>query len=289
MYPKALVMLALDPRDHTVVEALVASAARMGVRDVRVAHVHARDPFPAALAPPLAPTDRPELLDRAVEELRQRLPGCSVVGVHAVGRPDEELAHIIEAEDIDLLVIGRSRAEGGKDGWGPRGRKLLHAITCSALVVPEGARLDLADVVVGFDFSHCSAEALSIATHIADRVEAVYQYDLAAAGTGALTAEEFQIQLSGNALNHFEGTVLPQLGPVPRPELVVIPGADPAGVLVSVAGERPIVMGSRGLTRLALMLLGSTAETVAGMAEGPVLIARKKGETTGLLEGLIHR
>jgi nucleotide-binding universal stress UspA family protein len=48
-------------------------------------------------------------------------------------------------------------------------------------------------------------------------------------------------------------------------------------------------MGSRGLTPLAAMLLGSSADRVAGRSPGPVLIVRKKGNHMGLLAGLFHR
>ena len=48
-------------------------------------------------------------------------------------------------------------------------------------------------------------------------------------------------------------------------------------------------LSSRGLSRIATVLLGSTAERVAGLCDGPLLVVRRKGEVIGLLEGLFHR
>ena len=48
-------------------------------------------------------------------------------------------------------------------------------------------------------------------------------------------------------------------------------------------------MGSRGLTPLAALLLGSSADRVAGRSKGPVLIVRRKGSVLGLVERLFHK
>ena len=43
------------------------------------------------------------------------------------------------------------------------------------------------------------------------------------------------------------------------------------------------------MTPLAALLLGSSADRVAGRALGPVLIVRRKGSVLGLLERLVHK
>ena len=57
-------------------------------------------------------------------------------------------------------------------------------------------------------------------------------------------------------------------------------------VLLSRAGDYLLVVGSRGLSRIATVLLGSTAVQPAGLADGPVLVIRRKGEVPGLAEGI---
>jgi nucleotide-binding universal stress UspA family protein len=48
-----------------------------------------------------------------------------------------------------------------------------------------------------------------------------------------------------------------------------------------------IVVGSRGLSRSAAAILGSTAERVLTCSPLPVLIVKRKGETVHLLDALL--
>jgi nucleotide-binding universal stress UspA family protein len=83
--------------------------------------------------------------------------------------------------------------------------------------------------------------------------------------------------------------VLPEVGAARAPTLTIVAGTEPSRTLAAHAAGRLLVVGSRGLSRLAALLLGSTAEGLAGRSEGPVLIIRAKGEALGVLEGLFHR
>lgn len=290
MFPTILVMLAFDDRDQDVLDAAANIAARVGLARLLLAHVYKQDPFPAWMESEEVRTpDRPAALDAATQAMKARLPGVDVIGIHAVGSPPEELQQIVATEDVDLLIIGRAVPLGPDSGWGPSGRELLRSVTCSALVVPRNSVVHLRHAVVGLDFSHNSTEALKIAARIADHAEAVYQYADDAAATGARTSEEFGQNLRSNATIHFEEDVLPTLGDVPRPTFRVVEGDKASNLLIDHAADKLLVVGSRGMTRLATLLLGSTAERVAGRAKGPVLIVRDKGEQLGLLEGLFHR
>ncbi|MEC7947879.1 MAG: universal stress protein [Myxococcota bacterium] len=290
MYPTILVMLAFDERDQDVLDAAASIAPAVGLQRVLLAHVHRQDPFPDWMssaevhspAPPAA-------LDEATAALRARLPGIDVVGIHAVGSPPEQLQRIVAQEDVDLLVIGRNAAVDNDSGWGPSGRELLRAVTCSALVVPRDAEVDLATAVVGLDFSHGSTSALRAAAQIAARTDAVYQYDLRAVAVGTQTEAAFAERIEAAARAHFEEDVLPALGDVRRPTFSIIQAEKASSTLIDRAADKLLVVGSRGMTRLATLLLGSTAEVTAGRARGPVLIVRTKGEQLGLLAGLVHR
>ena len=290
MYPTILVMLAFDDRDQDVLSAAANIAERVGLRRLLLAHVYKRDPFPAWMeSSEVGAPERPVALDAAASAMTARLPHVDVVGIHAVGSPPEELQKIVSQEDVDLLIIGRNTAVADDPGWGPSGKELLRSVTCSALVVPRGAEVHLRHAVVGLDFSHNSTDALKIATRVAAHTEAIYQYDLSAVAVGAQTADEFAEHLRANALAHFEEDVVPALGDVDRPAFTVVQAEKASSLLIDHAADKLLVVGSRGMTRLATLLLGSTAERVAGRCKGPVLIVRNKGEQLGLLEGLIHR
>ena len=289
MFPTLLVMLALDDRDATVLDAVVAGAGPLGARRVIVAHVFARDTAPAFLGGAGADPARPAALDAALESLRARLPSLEVTGLHAAGNPAEELGRIATAEDVDLLILGRQPAEDGETAWGPHGRSLLRSIACSALIVPRGAALLFDEAVVGLDFSHNSTAALRAAAALCGAVNALYQYDPRVVDASRQTTTEFEAELATNARRHFEEDVLPAVGAARPPSLTIVPGTEPSRTLAAHAGGRLLVVGSRGLSRLAALLLGSTAEGLAGRSEGPVLIVRAKGEALGVLEGLFHR
>ena len=291
-FPTAVVMLALDDRDPWVVDAVVAAHQRLGLRQVLVVHVVAEDDRPLELSAGLsaAPVLRPLGFDAAVEQLVGRLgPVAQVRAELRVGTAPDVLSALIQAHDVDLLVMGRDAAVDGGVGWGPAGRDLLRAARCSVLVVPQGARWEGLRAVTGLDFSSCSSMALQVAVHLADAVEAVTQYAPDGGHDGAPTADDFADHLTENARRHFEDVVLPELVGGVRPTLAVRAGDSAADLLLAHAGDDLLVVGSRGLSALATVLLGSTAETLAGRAAGPVLVVRRKGEVLGVVEGLFHR
>jgi nucleotide-binding universal stress UspA family protein len=290
-YPSALVMLALDERDPAVIDAVIAGAARLGVRRLTVAHVSARAALPPSLLAGihLADPAPPPALEAAADRLRAALPGVPVDAVHHTGSPADALATLVDELQIDLFVMGRRPCQGDAPAWGPNGRKLLQIVSCSVLVVPAGAQLDGGRAVAGLDFSRHAADALRAACRVADEVDAVCQYDPEVTGTGALTEAEFVDALRANAAAHFEEDVRPLLPAGAAPRLRVEPGPTASEVLVRVAGDDLLVIGSRGLSRIAALVLGSTAEALAGRARGPVLIVREKGTVIGLLEGLARR
>ncbi len=291
LFPVVLVMLALDEHDPSVLTAVANGAKRLGAQTIVLSHVSPLDPLAGALGmgSDFDASDCPSELTAAKDRLAASLPDCTFVLEHARGAVDAELEDIVARHNADLLVIGRLNHSGSPTGWGPSGRKLLRSVDCSVLVVPEGAHLDFQHVVVGLDFSSHSAFALALACELSDRTTAVVQYDLRVAGHGSLTDVEFATELKKNAREHFENTVRPQLPASANPDLEIHPGDRASDVLLERSGEEVLVVGSRGLSKLATVLLGSTAERLAGKAAGPVLIVRKKGEVMSLLEGLFHR
>lgn len=296
LFGTVLVMLGLDHRDHSVLDALVTNQQRFAFSKVVVCHVSNRDPLGApllGLAPkaPEADVGPPAELLAAAARLQDELPeGTSVVTEHLVGPPEAVLVEAVERHDVDLVAMGRNPSVDGQPGWGSSRRKLLRLTTCSVLVVPHGAVLDLSRVVCGMDFSQLARLALGVSCRLADGVDAVYQYDPQAVVEAGRRQEEFRQQVSANARRILEAEVIPSVGDGScRPNLIVHPGGKVAEVLIRYAGQQPIVMGSRGLTPLAQLLLGSSADRVAGRAQGPVLIMRKKGSVLGLLERLVHK
>lgn len=295
VFPNVLVMLGLDHRDDAVLRAIVDSAERLGIRSIFLCHIENRDvvagPLLGLTKPTYGADQTPTGLSAAAKRLRDDLPeGVKVTTKLLVGPTEAVLVEAVEKNDIDLVVMGRNPAVDGQPGWGSSRRKLLRLTTCSVLVVPHGTDLDWSRVVCGMDFSQCARAALSVACGASDSVDAIYQYDPKTVVEAGRKQEEFRQQVANNARKLLERDMLMEVsGAVVRPNLIVHPGGKVADVLIRYAQVSPIVMGSRGMTPLAALLLGSSADRVAGRALGPVLIVRRKGSVLGLLERLVHK
>jgi nucleotide-binding universal stress UspA family protein len=293
VYPNVLVMLGLDHRDTSVIDAVVDSAVRLGIGSVHLCHIDNRDPVAGPLQNLMSSQhfDSPPELAAAAARLADELPeGVQVAAHHLIGPTEAVLVEAVSTHDVDLVVMGRNPAIDGQPGWGSSRRKLLRLTTCSVLVVPHSTKVDWSRVVCGMDFSQNARTALSVSCHAADSIDAVYQYNPKAVVEAGRKQEEFRQQVANNARKIMERDILPKVvSGASRPNLVVHPGGKVADVLIRYADGSPIVMGSRGLTPLAALLLGSSADRVAGRALGPVLIVRQKGSVLGLLEGLVYK
>lgn len=294
VFPHALLMLGLDHRDESVIQALVISAERLGIQSVCVCHVSNQDPLSGPLmglgSQPAPEASSPEL-EAIAARLVEVLPDHMEVRHRMLVGPTEVvLSKAVEEHDIDLVLMGRNPAIDGQPGWGSSRRKLLRLTTCSVMVVPHGTELDWSRVVCGMDFSQCARAALGVACTAGESVDAIYQYDPQAVVEAGRKQDEFRQQVANNARKLLERDVLSKAAEgMARPNLIVHPGGQVADVLIRYATSSPIVMGSRGMTPLAALLLGSSADRVAGRALGPVLIVRQKGSVLGLLERLVHK
>lgn len=271
------VLLGLGERDPALLDAVVAWHSRRPVSRLYVVHVKTvSQPIPGlgktVSGPPPAP-----LLERA-EAARVRLPGVDVEAVYAVGRAPEELARLAETRGLDLVVLGRAPAERQKAAWGAQGLRILRTSDCPVLVVPNGARLELGRAFVGMDFSPNAVDALRITATLCTEVRALAVVD---------PAEEAEAA-EATARRYYAATVAPAFDGSPPP-LDVVQATGPADALLAAANQADLLaIGSRGLTPIAAVLLGSTAERLGGRCRQPLLVVRRRGENRGLFGGLLR-
>lgn len=276
-----LVLLALDPRDESVVAALRALAGRNAVE--RVLLLHVEDQERGFLPRNRPPGPRPRALDERIADVAEQLPGLHVLGIHATGHAAEEVSRVIERESVDLLILGRDRSEGGKAAWGDHGLVLMRTADCPVLLVPNGSALRCERALVGVDFSENAVDALRLVVGLCEKVRAVAVVDPNAEGESEAEARE-------GVLDAWRRKVVETCPEDDFPPLEVACANGPADALLYAAAEADlVVIGSRGLTPLAAVLLGSTAERLGGRCNQPLLVFRKKGEHRGVFGALFRK
>ncbi len=287
MFQQAAVLLGLDERDETLIVAVSRLAQRGLVGRIYLVHVIERRgalPFMRARVTPPAPPG----LDERVAALSEALPDHEVIGVYAEGRAAEEVARLSEREGLDLLIIGRSPGEDGAEGWGGHGLRLLRTSDCSVLVVPDLARLEFDNAAVGMDFSATAIAALRVGLGMCDAVRSVAVVEAPTAALEGASEDDAFADLESETRQFYVETVGPALTPGTLPPLHVLAAGSPAEALLNAAADVDIlIIGSRGLTPLAAVLLGSTAERLGGRCTQPLLVHRRRGAHVGIFGGLL--
>jgi nucleotide-binding universal stress UspA family protein len=182
-------------------------------------------------------------------------------------------AIVAEAEKIeaDVIVMGRT----GRTGLS---RLLMGSVTArvighspiNVLVVPQGASLGFARLLVASDGSPHSAAAFLEALALARSPGVVQLFALVAAREEGEIIEARKIIDQLLAAANQAGLPLQGISPE---------GQQPDDAIVQAAlrnGVDLIIMGSHGRTGLSRLLMGSVTERVIGQAPCPVLVVKKK-------------
>ncbi|MBU1405448.1 MAG: universal stress protein [Proteobacteria bacterium] len=193
------------------------------------------------------------------------------------GEPYEQIVHVAEEENCDLIIMGRR-------GKGTVERALIGSVTArvightnkDVLVTPETGKLSWESILLATDGSTCCDNALARALEIAQErktklnaVSVVYTNDEFYA-LGQEVAKELY-QEADKVLDKVRNWGR-DLGV--QAELFVRDG-DPHQAITDLAAEISatlIVMGSHGRKGLTRLLMGSVTERVIGYADCPVLI-----------------
>ena len=176
-------------------------------------------------------------------------------------------------------------------------RNSLCKAPCSVLAIPEGADPRIMKVLVPVDFSTHSADGLDVAIAFASAstlpdilclhvygVPVGYQksgntYEQFAEILRQATEKMFRHLLSRFDLKGLSVTPLFKLA------------RDPAKAIRELVVEQRVdllVVGARGRTAAAAVLLGSVTERLMSSTEVPLLAVKKKGEGMGLLDALLE-
>ncbi len=201
----------------------------------------------------------------------------------------KDVLNHIKRRDIDLIIVqktcGRSKIP----------ERLARKAPCSALVVPPGSQPTLQNIFVALDFSEHSEDAMELAIEYAkavgsEKITCVHVYSVPAGyhKTGR-SYEEFSDILKENAREEYERIVdRMDLKGIEAEFIVEIHNHPYQGIVDIVHGKGAdlLVVGARGRSKTAAILLGSVTERLIDLCNVPVLVVKKKGQGISVLEAL---
>ena len=286
------------PRMLAYVQAIARWANSKDIRVLRIADDQAGDagdglPEPSDTAELTVETLR-DLVSEHLKEDGKETCRCEVVR----GTPLLEVLRYAHDKDVDLIVIGRHyRTTGETDDQALLARRITRKSSCSVLVVPDESQIKSDTILVPVRDSECSANALDVACGIAAATGAavvalnVYQVHTGYSRVGT-TFEEHRALLKAAAERECERLI--KRVDTRAVEVTYRCAADvhnrPVPIvleaLASVSADL-VVIGARGRSGAAGVLLGNVTERLISESPLPVLAVKKKGECLGILRALL--
>lgn len=255
-----------------------------------------RKNYPDLFAP-VDETLRKEI-EFSVEQFFKAPEDCSLEIVVREGNASDKILQIAEQKDIDLLVLGKKI---GFTGEGVLPSKLAKIAHCSVLLVPEILPRVMDRILVPLDFSNHSKLAMRQAMKIKEsseipvEISGIHIYRLPAGWhTTGKSKQEFAEIMKKHAQNDYK-KFLKELGA----EYQHIPctfkldsGNHTAQTIYQQAVKEQsdiIILGSKGKTAAATVLMGSTTERLADYDKNiPLLVVKDKNENINFLQALLR-
>ncbi|HET8698661.1 MAG TPA: universal stress protein [Gammaproteobacteria bacterium] len=218
----------------------------------------------------------------AEERLRRDLEQCAVK-IHTIverGEPLDVVLAAIDTQGCGLVVTGIARDETlGRFGLGTTVHGLVRRSPVPVLVVRERARRRYANVVVASDFSTASRHVLRTAAALFPQrsLQVFHAYDTRLAGLVDDPASHDAESRQGAAREYRDLIAAGDLGDAASRCTLVVERGPPDLLLQQYAYAHDVdvvVVGARGGSALAHVLLGSTAAEVLEAVTCDVLVVR---------------
>ena len=222
--------------------------------------------------------------------------GCDVDILVREGNATEALLKWATYKEVDLMVMGKKPTHKGSGTLPARLAKVSH---CSLIFVPEDAPIQINRLLVPTDFSKNAAMALKQAGVLAKETGAtisclhIYELPLGFYKSGK-SAEEFAAIMEENAHRAFQQHLQRNSIDLTIPECIMRldddnTAQDIINEVAKAQGADMVVMGSKGRTALAALLLGSlAAKMVDKRFNVPTLIVKDKKHNLSFLEALLR-
>ncbi len=223
---------------------------------------------------------------RNLEDLKAKVPeGARVeTALDEHIAPHEAILSKARSWSADLIVMG-THGRGGLEKLmlGSVASKVLHRSDRNVMILRSdsilfAAEKDAHSILVPVDFSHHSHRALALARELSFRFNAplhllhVVELLHTPLEPGGLSS---QLEKTPGLREKYEAALRDMLGETPG-EVMVVDGSPAGGILWwrEKLDARLVVMGSRGITGLERLLVGSVAEKVARFCEVPIAVVK---------------
>ena len=244
--------------------------------------------------PGRSPAEKPHLThSQALQKLQQVVSSC-YGGTNAIcqvlhGTVIDQLLETAAETVTDLILVGHKSEHSQRRSLA---RRLAMKAPCSVWMRPNGGPQDVRRVLAAVDFSTPSAYALSTAARIARNLETEECLALHVYFDEAMPEEAEQRVNHAEILEKFDRFLAPLDIHGIKMRSVIEASPNVVHAIQRLAQQEQadlVVMGNRGQTRSASILLGSESEHMLMETQVPVLVVKRRGERIGLLEALFDR
>ena len=292
-YKKILVCLDQSNLDEDLIEATNAICA-MSPREVTFINVIPDFNIPAEMQKTF-PNIVEKALDERKSEIREILdekftwPDANIVIKLVQGLPSKTILNYSIKGDYDLIVVGRKT-----DRSGVLKNRLARRANCSILIIAEGHRFDLRNILIPIDFSDHSKMAIEKAVTFARLVEQdvnIFAQNIFTVPSGyhytGKSYDEFVKVMEENSKKEYEvffkkvdndgKEIQPIYSHNNNDEFV-----SDIRVQAKKLNADLIIIGAKGQTTTSALFIGSKAERIVQMkTNSSMLMVRKKGAKSG--------
>lgn len=298
-FAKAMIGLDLTEMDDILIKKTAVFIKFLGIEKCYFVHVAKNLEIPKEIIekyPDLvAPTDESieAMIQSKLKEYNFPADVETEVFVEEGSHPLDTFLRWAKIKDVDLIIMGR---KDSMPGQGVLADGVAKKAPCSVLLVQEKRPIKFPKkIVLATDFSAHNHPIYEFAELVSDELKAelvplhLYEVPQGYSKTGKSHAEFSEI-MKENARADFKKFVSKHNHPDLECEMVLNEGKNPGNLILDFATEINadlILLGSRGRTSSAAILLGSTAEKLIHANKMlPMLIFKRKGETLGFFDAL---
>ena len=199
----------------------------------------------------------------------------------------DELLRYVADQKIDLVLVGRARKDGGRQSLA---RRLAMKAPCSVWMVPESATAPIRRILVPIDFSDHAEDTLRVAVSLARLCGAECLPLHVYFNEAVITYEGYDQVLRGEEEAAYRKFVAPIDVSGVEMKPIFEEGPNAPHTIERVAqqvGADLLVMGTRGRSRSAAILLGSVTEETMLSTRLPLLAVKHFGAWMNVVQALL--